>query len=72
MRKVRLRVREIAQKKGISRTRLHHDSEVAYTTIRTVFRDPYDDGITLHTLARLAEALGVPTSELIEDESEEE
>lgn len=72
MRKVRLRVREIAAEKGMSRTRLHHDSEVAYTTIRTVFRDPYDDGITLHTLARLAEALGVPTANLIEDENEGE
>ncbi len=50
----------------MSRTRLHHKSEIAYTTIRKIFRDPYTD-ITLVTLGRLAEALGVPSSELIED-----
>ena len=70
-RKIISRIKEIAEEKRISRTRLHHDSEVAYTTIRTVFRNPYDDGITLHTLARLAEALGVPTAALIEDENGE-
>lgn len=66
-----MRVKEIAQAKGMSMTKLHHRSEVAYTTIRTVFRDPYEDGITLHTLVRLAEALGVETKELLEDEEEE-
>jgi transcriptional regulator with XRE-family HTH domain len=71
MRKVRLRVREIAQEKGMSRTRLHHDSEVAYTTIRAIFKDPHTE-VTITTLARLAEALGVPTATLIEDENEEE
>jgi transcriptional regulator with XRE-family HTH domain len=71
MRKVRLRVREVAEQKGVSRTRLHHRSEVAYTTIRAVFRDPYTE-VTITTLARLAEALGVATAELIEDVNSEE
>lgn len=71
MRKVRLRVKEVAAQQGMSMTKLHKQSDVAYTTIRTVFRNPYEDGITLHTLARLAEALDVPTAALIEDESEE-
>lgn len=69
MRKVRLRVREVAAEKGMSRTRLHHDSEVAYTTIRAIFKDPHTE-VTITTLARLAEALGVPTAALIEDEEE--
>jgi len=71
MRKVRLRVKEIATQKGMSMTRLHHRSEVAYTTIRAVFRDPHTE-VTLTTLARLAEALDVSTAELIEDENGEE
>ena len=71
MRKVRLRVREVAEAKGVSRTRLHHDSEVAYTTIRAIFKDPHTE-ITITTLARLAEALDVPTAALIEDENDEE
>jgi DNA-binding Xre family transcriptional regulator len=64
--RVRLRVKEVAEVKGISMTRLHTKSEVAYNTIRRIFRDPYSE-VTTTTLARLAEALGVSTAELIED-----
>ncbi len=64
--RVRLRVKEVATTKGISMTKLHIKSEVAYNTIRRIFRDPYVE-ITTTTLGRLAEALEVPTSELIED-----
>ena len=64
--KVRLRVKEVAEAKGVSMTRLHTRSEVAYNTIRRIFRDPYSE-VTTTTLARLADALGVPTAELIED-----
>ena len=67
MRRVRLKVREIARQKSISMTRLHTRSEVAYNTVRKVWRDPYAE-ITLTTLGRLAEALEVPTCDLIEDE----
>jgi DNA-binding Xre family transcriptional regulator len=70
MRRVRLRVKDVAQQQNMSMTKLHKQSDVAYTTIRTVFRNPYEDGITLHTLVRLAEALNVPTGELLEDEEE--
>lgn len=70
-RKIRLKIKEVAKAQGMSMTRLHHRSEVAYTTIRIIFRDPHAD-ITLYTLARLAEALNVPTGELIEDVNEEE
>lgn len=68
--KTRLRIKEVAAEKGISMTKLHIRSEVAYTTIRKIFRDPYTD-ITLTTLSKLAEALGVSTKDLIEDVSEE-
>jgi transcriptional regulator with XRE-family HTH domain len=71
MRRVRLRVKEIATLQGLSRTKLHMRSEVAYVTIRNIFRNPYTE-ITVHTLAKLAEALDVPTSALIEDEDSEE
>lgn len=71
MRKVRLKVKEIAAQKGMSMTRLHHKSEVSYTTIRNVVRNPYTE-VTLTTLARLSEALGVPTTSLIEDVDEDE
>ena len=51
-------------------TKLHTRSEVAYSTIRKIFRDPYTD-ITLITLHRLAEVLGVETRDLLEDVEEE-
>ena len=64
--RVRLRVKEVAQEKGLSMTKLHQKSEVAYGTIRKVFRDPFTD-VTIITLGRLAQALGVETKDLIED-----
>ena len=64
--RVRLKVKEVAASKGVSMTRLHIKSEVAYNTIRRIFRDPYAE-VTTTTLARLAEALEVPTADLIED-----
>lgn len=64
--RTRLRVKEVANRKGISLTKLSQRSEVAYNTVRRIWREPYTD-VTLSTLTRLAEVLGVPTSELIED-----
>jgi DNA-binding Xre family transcriptional regulator len=64
--RTRLRVKEVAAEKKVSMTKLHIRSEVAYTTIRKIFRDPYTD-ITLITLSKLAGALGVSTRDLIED-----
>jgi hypothetical protein len=68
--RARLKVREIAEKKGVSRTGLHHSSEVAYGKIRVLFQNPYTD-LRLTTISRLAHGLGVTTAELIEDVTEE-
>ncbi|QBD80283.1 XRE family transcriptional regulator [Ktedonosporobacter rubrisoli] len=67
MRKIKLRIKEIAREKGLSMTKLHNRSEVSYTVIRKIFRDPYAE-INLTTLARLSEILGVPSRDLIEDD----
>jgi DNA-binding Xre family transcriptional regulator len=69
--KTRLRVRDVAEAKGISMTKLHHLSEVAYGTIRKIFHDPYTE-ITLTTLNRLAAALQVETKELLESVPDEQ
>jgi transcriptional regulator with XRE-family HTH domain len=66
MRKVRVRLKEVAEEQGMSMTKLSHRSEVAYGTIRRLFRDPYAE-VTISTLARLAEVLQVPTCDLLED-----
>ena len=64
--KVRLRVKEVAAEKGVSMTKLSQRSEVAYNTVRKLMRDPYAE-VTLSTLRRLADVLGVSTKDLIED-----
>lgn len=68
--KTRLRVKELAKEKGLSMTMLHKKSDVAYGTVRKIFRNPYTE-ITLTTLNRLAEALEVESKELIESVPDE-
>ena len=51
-------------------TKLSQRSEVAYNTVRKLFRDPYAE-VTLSTLRRLADVLGVSTKDLIEDVPDE-
>lgn len=63
---IRLRIREIAEQKNISMSKLSRTADVNYKTIQGVWRDPYQ-GINTKTLERIAKALGVPASELIED-----
>lgn len=62
---IRLKVQEIAKQKGVSMRKLTKRSGLAYNTIRLIYRDPYR-GIDLPTLDKLAQALGVDASELIE------
>ena len=62
----RLRVREVAESKGFNISTLSRASQVPFSTVRRVWKDPYRE-IKLATLAKLAETLGVSTSELIED-----
>ena len=61
-----MRIKEVAAEKGMSMTKLSHRSEVAYNTIRKLFRDPYAE-VTVTTLRRLADALGVSVKDLLED-----
>lgn len=63
--KTRLRVKEVASEKGVSMTKLSQRSEVAYNTVRRIWRDPYTD-VTLSTLQRLANVLEVGVNDLIE------
>jgi DNA-binding Xre family transcriptional regulator len=67
---IRLRVKEIAEAKGVSRLRLSRIADINYKTIQGIWRDPYRE-ISIKTLEKLAKALGVPSSELIEDVPDE-
>lgn len=63
---VRLRVKEIAKQKGFSMGRLQRDADVAYNTVKRIYKNPYHV-ITTDTLGKLAKALGVPVGELLEE-----
>ena len=63
---VRLRVKEIARKKGFSMGKLQREANVAYNTVKRMYKDPYYI-TTTETLGKLAKALGVPPGELIEE-----
>jgi len=67
---IRLRVKEVAESKGISRTRLSRLADTNYKTINAIFKNPYKE-VTTTTLERLAKALGVSVVELIEELSDE-
>ena len=63
---IRLRVKEVAKEKGISMGKLQRDADVAYNTVKRMFKDPYYV-TTTETLGKLAKALGVQPGELIEE-----
>ncbi|MBA2392854.1 MAG: helix-turn-helix transcriptional regulator [Ktedonobacteraceae bacterium] len=63
---IRLRVKEVAEEKGISMRKLAASADIAYNTLRTIYRNPYRQ-VTTTTLERLARALEIPVVELIEE-----
>jgi len=63
---VRLRVKEVAKEKGISMGRLQREANIAYNTVKRMFKDPYYI-TTTETLGKLARVLGVQPGELLEE-----
>jgi DNA-binding Xre family transcriptional regulator len=68
---IRLRVKEVARLRGFSMGRLQRDADVAYNTVKRMYKNPYHV-ITTETLGKLAKALGVPPGELIEEVPDDE
>ena len=62
----RLKVREVAESKNISRTKLSRLSEMQYDTINGIWKDEKRD-VSLSTLLKLARALHVPVTSLYEE-----
>lgn len=63
---LRLRVKEVAQQKQMSMHKLSQRSEVSYHVVQDIFRNPFRI-ISTDTINRLAAALDVPVTDLIED-----
>lgn len=65
---LRLRVKEVAKERGMSMNKLSQRSEVSYNVVKAIYRNPYKE-VTLHTINRLADTLGVPATDLLENVS---
>jgi DNA-binding Xre family transcriptional regulator len=63
--RLRLRVKEVAQSKGYNMSSLSRASNVAFTTIKKFWTNPYA-GANINTLAKIAKVLQVDISELTE------
>jgi transcriptional regulator with XRE-family HTH domain len=62
---VYLKVKDVAQQKGVSQRQLSLRSGVDINTVRRIFQHPTTI-VTTETLGKLAQVLGVDVSELIE------
>lgn len=67
----RLRIREVAESKGISMGLLQRRANVTMKVVQNVWRNPYHD-ISFSTLIKLASALDVPVTALIDDEVQDD
>lgn len=63
---IKLRVREVAQAKGISMAKLGRMADLNQRTMQAIYNDPYRD-VAYSTLVKLAKALDVDVSELTEE-----
>lgn len=64
---IRLKVKEVAKVKKMSMRRLAKTADIAYNTLRTMYNNPYRT-VTSETLDKLATALNVDASLLIESD----
>jgi len=67
---VRLKVREIAEQKGYNISTLSRKADVGLSTVRRLWHDPHRH-VDFYVLERLAKALEVPVTALIEDVPDE-
>jgi transcriptional regulator with XRE-family HTH domain len=68
---LRLRVKEVAQVKGVGLAKLSRLADISYKTIQKIWRNPYHDA-SLSTVNRIAKVLDVPGTELLEDVPEDQ
>lgn len=62
---IRLKVKELAEQRGISQNRLSHLAVLDIKVIRKMFQQP-TASFTTYALGRVATALGVDITELLE------
>ena len=67
---LRLRVKEVAQAKGFTMAKLQRAADINLKTIQAIYHDPYRD-VAYSTLDKIAKALNVPISDLVEEVPDE-
>ncbi len=68
---IRLRVKEVAQERGLSLSRLSRISDVSYKVVQRMWRNP-EESFNTESLKRIAAALNVSMGDLFEDVPDEE
>lgn len=68
--RVRLKVREITEKQGHTRTWLSYQAQLQYDTISRIWNKPETDA-SITTLLKIARALNVDVTALFEVEQDE-
>ncbi|GHO67721.1 hypothetical protein KSC_066130 [Ktedonobacter sp. SOSP1-52] len=63
---IKLRVKEEAEKQGFKMAQLARKADIDIRTLRRIYKDPTKEVSTL-IVAKLAQALSVPSADLIED-----
>ena len=63
---IRIRVKEIAESKGLTMARLGRLADLNPRTMQAIYKDPYRD-VAYSTLVKLSKALDVDITELTED-----
>ncbi len=63
--RVKLRIKEVAESRGFTQTKLSRQAELQYPTVHGLWTNPYRDA-SINTLAKIAHVLKVPVSDLFE------
>ncbi len=66
-RMARTKIREVAEQHQFNASSLSRKADLAYGTVWQLWNDPARD-VSLRTLEKLATALGVPVTDLIDDQ----
>lgn len=72
MAQTRIRLREIAVAKGFDAAKLARKADMSYSTVLSLWHDPYRLNVPVKTLVRLAEVLEVDLNQLFQNEDKQE
>ena len=63
----RLRVKELAEQRGITQSKLMRMADLNMKTVQGLYREPYRINVAYLTLEKIAKALDVSIDELFEE-----